>query len=126
MLKKVWSEKQLVSKKDYKTIQDRVDSIHIPGNLGRIPSKIASSFAGLTAEEFKNWTNLYSLFSLRDILPADDFECWRHFVLASRILTQTEISVIDVQLADALLLQFCKRVERMFGRYSASQLNFPI
>ena len=37
-------------------------------------------------------------------------------MLASRILTQTEISVTDMQLADALLLHFCKRVERMYGK----------
>lgn len=115
ILKKVWIEQNLISTKQFEVIQARVDSVRVPGKLGRIPSKIASSFSGFTADQFKNWTNIYSLFALRDILSTEDFECWRHFVLASRLLNQMQLSQSDVQLADALLLQFCKRVERMYG-----------
>lgn len=115
ILKSVWLEQDLITKKQLESIQSRVDSVHVPSKVGRIPSKIASSFSGFTADQFKNWTNIYSLFALYDILPTEDFECWKHFVLASRLLNHMHISFTDVQLADALLLQFCKRVERMYG-----------
>ena len=36
-------------------------------------------------------------------------------MLASRLLSQMQISKTHVKLADALLLQFCRRVERMYG-----------
>ena len=36
-------------------------------------------------------------------------------MLASRLLSQMQISLTHVKLADALLLQFCRRVERMYG-----------
>ena len=115
ILKKVWIEQNLINTKQFDVIQGCVDSVRVPAKLGRIPSKIASSFSSFTADQFKNWTNIYSLFALHNILSPEDFECWRHFVLASRLLNQTQLSLSDIQLADALLLQFCKRVERMYG-----------
>ena len=36
-------------------------------------------------------------------------------MLASRLLSQMQFSLTHVKLADALLLQFCRRVERMYG-----------
>lgn len=81
-----------MSAKDFECIQERVDSISVPSYVGRIPYKIASSFAGFTADQFKNWTNLFSLFSLRDVLPSEHLECWRHLVLASRILCQKVVT----------------------------------
>ena len=83
----------LISKRDLDVIQERVDTVYVPYRIGRIPSKIASSFSGFTADQFKNWTNVYSLISLY-ILDKDDLEFWRHFVLASRLLTQMQISLI--------------------------------
>ena len=87
ILKDVWFERMLIKKGDINIIQKRVDAIYVPYTIGRIPSKIASSFAGFTADQFKNWTNIYSVLSLYDILDRDDFQCWQHFVLASRLLT---------------------------------------
>lgn len=110
ILKKVWIEKNLIPQKMFSGIQIIVDKITVPP---RIPSKIASSFSGFTGDQFKNWTNIFSPLVLYDILPEED---WKHFVLASRILCKSTISHHDIQLADALLLQFCRRVERMYGK----------
>ena len=115
ILKRVWHERNMINKKDYASLQECVDAVCVPSNLGRIPSKILSSFNGLTADQLKNWTNIFSLFALHSCLAPDDFECWRHFILASRILTQMQLSVTDIELIHVLLLQFCKRVERMYG-----------
>ena len=49
---------------------------------------------------------------LYDCLPSNDLECWRHFVLASWLLYQYDITHRDLQLADALLLQCCRHCER--------------
>lgn len=43
-------------------------------------------------------------------------ECWRHFVLACRLLCHPTLTLQDVALADALLLQFCCRTKRLFGK----------
>ena len=55
-----------------------------------------------------------------DILPNDHLECWRHFVLACRILCQHSLTITELNLADALLIQFCKRVERIYGNDAIS------
>ena len=52
------------------------------------------------------------------ISDKDKLECWRHFVLACRLLCKRSLTQSDVSLADALLLQFCCRVQQpdMFGK----------
>ena len=53
---------------------------------------------------------------MSDILHGNDLECWRHFVLASRILCSSKLTNTDIQLADILLMSFCKRTERLYGK----------
>lgn len=97
-------------------IQTFVDNINVPSDVGRIPRKIEVGFSGFKADQFKSWTNLYSIPALFDILPAQHLECWRHFVLACRILSQHKISSTELDLADGLLIQFCRRVESLYGK----------
>lgn len=115
-LKNIWMEKGIVSQKNFELIQQSVDSAIVPAGIGRIPSKILSGFSSFTAEQWKNWVTLFSLLSLQDCLQGDDLECWRHFVLACRILTKYRITANDIVIADGLLLQFCKRTERQYGK----------
>ena len=49
-----------LSSKYFDTIQSRVDSFICPSDIGRVPYRISSSFAGFTAEQWKNWT-IFSL-----------------------------------------------------------------
>ena len=51
ILRAVWLEQNLITKKQLEIVQNRVDSVVVPR---RIPSKIASSFSGFTADQFKN------------------------------------------------------------------------
>ena len=116
VLKDMWIEQGLISTKSMSLIQTRVDSICTPHYVGRIPHKIAPSFSGFTADQFKNWTNLFSIMVLHDILPTEHMQCWRYFVQASRILCQMTITDAQIRLADAFLLQFCRRVENLYGK----------
>jgi len=76
-------------------------------------TKWISSF---TADQWKNWTVYYSLLVLHDILSSENLGCWRHFVLACRILCCKQLTMDQVRLADALLLQFCRKAERLYGK----------
>ena len=87
----------------------------VPADVGRVPHKIQSGFSGFTADQLKNWVTIYSIPALFDLLPSEHFECWRHFVLACRILCRNSISYDSLKLADALLIKFCKRVEILYG-----------
>ena len=54
--------------------------------------------------------NYFSLLAIADILgDGEHLECWRDFVLASRILCSKQLTREKIQLADALLMQFCCR-----------------
>lgn len=49
--------------------------------------------ASLTAEQWMLWVNYY------DIIPSQHLECWRLFVLASRILKQaSQVMILDLQM----------------------------
>lgn len=115
ILRDVWLSRGIISHKQLDSIQTRVNCVVVPPNIGRIPRKIASSFAEFTAEQWKNWTNIYSLFALRDLLPTAHYRCWEAFVLACRLLCSTCISAEELQKADLLLLQFCRKVEELYG-----------
>ena len=89
----------------------------IPTGIGRIPYKIQSGFSSFTADQLKNWINLFSLLTLQDILTGDDLEIWRHFILACRIFSSKSVTTDDLNIADALLMRFCQRVERSYGQH---------
>ena len=107
--------KGLLSKAHFEILQKRIDSTMVPSGVGRIPCKIQTGFSSFTADQWKKWVIYFSLIALRDILSDDVLECWRHYVLACRALCTNQISPEKVLLADAHLLQFCKRVQHIFG-----------
>ncbi len=104
-----------LSESDLKLLQSWVDEIIVSGDIGRIPRKIASNFKTFTGQQWKNWTNLYSLVAMNGLLSEDHLECWRHFVLASRIICSPHISKSQLIVADTLLLIFCQRAVRLYG-----------
>ena len=112
---KVWNQSDLVIRSDFVSLQKTVDSIVVPSDVGRIPRKIETGFSGFTADQFKNWVTLFSIPSLHGILNEEHLECWRHFVLACRLLCKNSLSKNDIILADALIMKFCKRVQRLYG-----------
>lgn len=52
----VWTSTGLITKSHLPHIQERVDAFFTPNDVGRIPLKIESNFAGFTAEQWRNWT----------------------------------------------------------------------
>ena len=84
-------------------IQDQVDSINSPSNIGRIPGKIAEGFASFTAEQWMCWTILYSPVVLCDVLPHDHYTLWCIFSKACSLLYRPYIHEREVEEADELL-----------------------
>jgi len=66
-----WKENELITNHHFATMHERIGKINVPMDVGRIPHKIESSMSKLTADEWKNWTCIYSLFVLHDILPRE-------------------------------------------------------
>ena len=72
----VWQDHELLLKCQLLEIQNLVDTKNVPSDIGRIPHKIGSGFAGFTADHFKNWVFIYSIPTLFGILPTEHLECW--------------------------------------------------
>ena len=112
---RVWKDAGIVDNSTLDVIQKRVDMIHCPTDLGNIPHKVGSGFSNLTADQLKNWTLVFSMFALLNILNEQQRKCWQKFVLACRWLCSKILTVHNVQVADNLLLAFCQSFERLYG-----------
>ena len=113
---KVWRDIGIISSSDLVLIQERVDSMKPPPKVGRIPRKIASGFYSFTADEWKNFILLYSVYALHGIIPQKDYDCWCLFVQACVITCQLILTRQDITTAHELLVQFCKKFTELYGR----------
>ena len=113
----IWMEQNYLMKSHFLSIQEFIDAMVVPSDIGRIPSKIASNFSGFTADQFKNWIMIYSIPALFHILRTEQLECWRYYVLACRILCKQSLSRTDIEDAQSLLLNFCTKVESFYGKH---------
>ena len=112
----IWKDNELLTNHHFAVMHDRIGKINVPMDVGRIPHKIESSImAKLTADEWKNWTCIYSLFVLHDILPKEHIECWWLFVQACRLLCKPIITPEDITRIDEFLLSFCKSFQHLYG-----------
>ena len=109
---KVWTEIGILDKTHFTRMQDKVNCFTTP-EIGRIPSKIASGFASLTAEQWRNWILVYSLCCLKDILPHHHYDCWLLFVKAISILCQRKVTVSDLH---KLLMEFSETFQSLYGK----------
>ena len=100
-----------------------VDQFVTPNDVGRIPGKIASGFSGFTAEQYRNWTLIFSLSALKDKLPHQHFSCWHYFVKACHLMCRREISVEQVEEADNYIDLFCTKFEQL---YTAKYCNINL
>ena len=110
-----WIEIGILSNSTLKIIQVRVDNFNTPSTVGRIPRKIQSGFSNMTADEWKNWTILYSLIAFHDILPPQHMVCWRLFAKACTILCSSVITTNEIDHAQQLLCDFFVSVENLHG-----------
>lgn len=96
-------------------VQERVDRCIVPSTLGRIPHKLASGYASLTADQWKTWTNVFSIYALHGLLDDSMLECWRFFVRGSRLLSTPMITIDDAEKGHKALLDFCTTFESLHG-----------
>lgn len=115
----LWKGMKLIKEEDFHAIQEKVNSFSTPTDIGRIPCKIASGFAGFKAEQFRNWTLIFSNYALKSLLPHPHFNCWHLFVKACYLLCRRKISESEIAKADNLLIEFCKCFESLYGKETA-------
>ena len=70
---------------------------------------------GFTADQWKNWSNVFSLYALNGLIKKVYIDNWRKFVLACRIVCPNHLTRSDVELFDTLIMEFCVEFEILFG-----------
>ena len=113
---KLWIEKNLLSKKDLKFLEDRINSYDVGTGIGRLPHRIASNYGGYMASQWKNWILIYSIFCLKDLLPETHLRCWQTFFLACQYLCTPVLSKTNIIKADMLFVKFGERFEKLYGK----------
>ena len=113
---KLWTKKNLLTKKDLKVLEERIHSFDVWTGIGRLPHRIASNYGSYTASQWKNWTLIYSMFCLEGLLPVSHLRCWQTFVLACQYLSSPVISKTDILKADMLFVKFGERFECLYGK----------
>uniref|UniRef100_A0A1X7UPR0 Uncharacterized protein n=1 Tax=Amphimedon queenslandica TaxID=400682 RepID=A0A1X7UPR0_AMPQE len=106
----VWKQKGMISSQVLVHSQKKVNSFSCPSDVGRIPSEIQSPFSGFTADQWRSWTVLFSLFSLKGIIPASDYNCLLLFVKACDLLCRRSLTALEVNNADAYIIEFCNKL----------------
>ena len=116
----IWKENNILSKDQFAIMQHRIEKINVPIDVGRIPHKIESAMSGLTADQWKNWTCIYSLFVLHDLLPKEHLECWWLFVQACILICQPTITKDIIKKIDEYFLSFCQTFQNLYGTASCT------
>ena len=115
MLEKAWLSTNKIDSKQLKSIQKVIDSIPIPSDIGRIPHKIASGFAGFTADQWKTWVLVYSTCALSDVLEEEDRKCWQHFVNCIALWSQRIVTINEVDQGEECMLAFLREAENLYS-----------
>ena len=103
----VWTSNGIIDKPNFIHIQEKIDSFLTPSDIGRIPLKISSGFSGFTAEQWRNWTLIYSLCSLKEILPHRHYDCWLQFVKATSLLCRHHINYLAKRSKREFMFRAC-------------------
>ena len=112
---KLWITRGILNNDNITIIEECVSNIHCPIDIGRLPLKIGSGFAGFTASQWRYWTTVFSAIALKGHIPIDDFNCWLLYVRACNLLCAQHVTIEDVQTADRYLHLFCKKYESLYG-----------
>ena len=112
----IWTKDDMIDRVSLKLINERILSLIVSSEVrfNRLPACMQYP-SSLTAEQWMLWVNYYSIFCLYNLIPSQHLECWRKFVLASRILCQKQILCDEIKLADSLLLEFCNQFQLLYG-----------
>ena len=112
---KLWKEIGILDDDSFKKVETNLDGIEAPSDIGKLPTKLVSTVASFTADELKNWTALFSIYAMKGTMQEKHLECWRSFVLATRILCSKVLTDTSIRLADQLIIKFCEQFESVYG-----------
>ena len=113
----LWTQKEILSRSDFSTIEERMSELLVPHSVDRLPLKIGSGFSGFSADQWRNWTICFSPIVLRGILPK---HYWLLFVKACTLLCTRFLHKRNISLADKYLHMFCCKFQEVNGPHACT------
>lgn len=87
----------------------------MPQDVGRIPHRFASGFSRFIADQWKNWTTIYSLVCLKGLIGDPDYDMWLDFVQACISICSRVISYDGLEIADCYMQTFSSKFVELYG-----------
>ena len=115
-----WINHSIISNDQLQLMDNRVSEIHVPWSVGRLPTKISSGFAGFTADQWRNWTVIYSPVVLRGIVPNQHLQYWLLFVKSCILLSSRALLHSNIVQSHEYLKLFCINFQRVNGKESCT------
>ena len=116
---KLWDKKGIIGKKEMKLLEKRIEEMDVPTDIGRLPKKISSNYGSYTAEQWKNWTLIYSMFALKGLIPDKHLQGFQTFVLDYKYLCKATVLATDLQKAE------CATITRPWAMLIVSTYSLP-
>ena len=115
---RLWIEENRLTTKHLEIMQERVNKIKVPSDIGRIPNKIETGdgFSGFTANQWKTFILIYATTITWNLLKDEDRKILSYFVRACNILVCRIISKSGLNEAYQCLLSMVKLVEKQYGQ----------
>lgn len=98
-----------------KNIDKHLLEQHPPHDFSRIPRCIKKHRSYWKASEFRNWLLYYSLPLLMNVLPPLYLHHFSLLVCAMHILLQSQLSDVQVQAAEEMLITFYTLIPELYG-----------
>ena len=64
---KIWCENDLLTTANLRTVNECLEKVEAPSDLGHLPGNIRSNYGGFTADQWKNWVLYYSMYTLEGV-----------------------------------------------------------
>ena len=78
------------------TMQKRLNAMRVPAAVCRLLNKWASNMSHLTGHQVKAFVGCFSLAVYAGFLAEKELELWNYLVIASRLLSQHAIALVQV------------------------------
>ena len=104
-----WIEKGILKEKGLEELDQLIQEVPIPSNVGRVAGSVLISFKSFKAEELKNWVLYFLLCCLKDLIPLNHFNMWQIFVRSCHKLLKPRISIQEIDDAHNLLVLFVEK-----------------
>ena len=111
-----WKKLRIIKEHEFNLLQNKIDSVNPPTKLGRIPRKVSAGFQSFTADEWKYWILIYSVYVLHGVIPDSHYKCWCTFVECCQLFCLPVITTDHVEKAHSLLMKFCISFESLYGK----------